>query len=211
MASAVISNIWRGSKGSPTHTLENSGGGAIPQVLSRDQQNPRRPAQKENQPASLTSRDTGTPSKTPADRAWPWEAWLTSETHFTTAAEWSWRAVCPSQHRAHRGAHARSSQAGLPCRDEGEHPCVIRQACCLFLVLLSNTVLKSQCNKTGKRNKGTKIPKKEVKHSQMWSYKTPGILKSSYRSEYINLARLQDTVNVKNEWSIIYYKEVIWK
>ena len=44
---------------------------------------------------------------------------------------------------------------------------MIRQACCLFLVLLSNTVLKSQCNKTGKRNKGTNIPKKEVKHSQM--------------------------------------------
>lgn len=102
-------------------------------------------------------------------------------------------------------------RGGLLRRDEGEHPRMIRQACCLFLVLLSNTVLKSQCNKTGKRNKGTKIPKKEVKHSQMWLYKTPGILKSSYRSEYINLARLQDTVNVKNEWSIIYYKEVIWK
>lgn len=56
---------------------------------------------------------------------------------------------------------------GLLRRDEGEHPRMIRQACCLFLVLLSNTVLKSQCNKTGKRNKGTKIPKKEVKHSQM--------------------------------------------
>ena len=53
---------------------------------------------------------------------------------------------------------------GLPRCDGGEHPRVIKQACCLFLVLLSNTVLKS--NKTGKRNKGIKIPKKEVKHSQ---------------------------------------------
>ena len=73
MASAVTSNIQRGSKGSPTHTLENSGGGAAPQVLSRDQQNPRRPAQKERQPASLTSRATGTPSQTPADGARPRE------------------------------------------------------------------------------------------------------------------------------------------
>ena len=119
---------------------------------------------KENRPASLTGRDMRTLSKTSADRARPRERRVLPQKFSSLQKQNGAGELSASQHRAHRGAHARSSQVGLPHSDRGEHPHMIKQACCLLLVLLSNTVLKS--NKTGKRNKGIKIPKKEVKHSQ---------------------------------------------
>lgn len=104
MASAVTSNIWRGVRQSYTHPGEQLRRGHAPGPFTWPAE-PEEANAEEQTSIPHGQRHGDSEQNISQSSSATREACLTSEMQFTTAAEWSWRAVCVSAQGTQRGPH----------------------------------------------------------------------------------------------------------